>query len=80
MMPDFARFLAGQLRGAMNMIDHLPDGLKLALDALSLTALLGSLISVLPAVASLLTILWTVIRIYETETVQRLVKRKEPNP
>lgn len=62
-----------------NLIDHLPDGLKFALDALSFTALLGSLISVLPAVASLLTILWTVIRIYETETVQRLVKRKEPN-
>lgn len=59
-------------------LDHLPDGLKLSLDALSVTALLGSLISVLPAVASLLTILWTTIRIYETETVQRLVKRKEP--
>lgn len=60
-------------------LDHLPDGLKFGIDALSFTALLGSLISVLPAVASLLTILWTAIRIYETETVQRLVKRKEPN-
>jgi hypothetical protein len=59
-------------------LDHLPDGLKVAFDALSFTALLGSLISVLPAVASLLTILWTAIRIYETETVQRLVKRREP--
>lgn len=61
-----------------HFIDHLPDGLKAWLDLLSFTALLGSLISVLPAVASLLTILWTAIRIYETETVQRLVKRKEP--
>lgn len=59
-------------------LDHLPDGFKLALDALSFTALLGSLTALLPAVASLLTILWTAIRIYETETVQRLVKRKEP--
>lgn len=59
-------------------LDHLPDGLKHSLDAFSFIALLGSLISVLPAVASLLTILWTAIRIYETETVQRLVKRKEP--
>lgn len=57
--------------------DHIPDGFKHALDALSLTALLGSLISVLPAVASLLTIIWTAIRIYETPTVQRFVKRKE---
>ena len=58
-------------------LEHLPEGMKHALDALSLTALLGSLISVLPAVASILTILWTAIRIYETETVQRYVKRKE---
>lgn len=58
--------------------DHLPDGLKLSLDGLSFAALLGSLTSVLPAIASLLTIFWTLIRIYETETVQRLVKRKEP--
>lgn len=61
-----------------HLLEHLPGGFKLMLDALSFTALLGSLTSVLPAVASLLTILWTAIRIYETETVQRLVKRKEP--
>ena len=60
------------------ILDHLPDGLRLLLDAISITALLGSLISLLPAIASVLTIVWTVIRIYETETVQRLVKRREP--
>lgn len=57
--------------------DSLPDGLKLLLDALSITALLGSLISVLPAVASILTIIWTAIRIYETSTVQRFLDRKK---
>lgn len=57
------------------VLDHIPDSLKHAGDILSITALLGSLINVLPAVASILTILWTAIRIYETETVQRLVKR-----
>ncbi|MCY1672120.1 hypothetical protein OVA07_14020 [Novosphingobium sp. SL115] len=55
---------------------HLPEGLKHALDALSIFTLLGSLISMLPAVASLLTIIWTAIRIYETATVQRLIRRK----
>lgn len=54
-----------------------PDGIKHTLDAASLIALLGSLTAVLPAVASLLTILWTLIRIYETQTVQSLLGRKE---
>lgn len=57
--------------------DNLPDGLKHALDATSIVALLGSLISVLPAIASVLTIAWTMIRIYETPTVQALLHRKE---
>ena len=59
------------------LFDHLPEGLKATLDAVSVTALLGSLISLLPAISSLLTAIWMAIRIYESETVQRLVKRKE---
>lgn len=55
----------------------LPDGLKHVLDATSIVALLGSLISVLPAVASVLTIVWTCIRIWETATVQALIGRKK---
>lgn len=62
----------------MRPFDHLPDGLKHLFDATSVITLLGALASMLPAVATILTILWTTIRIYETETVQRLVKRKEP--
>ena len=50
--------------------DDVPDGLKHFVDLISITTLLGSLISVLPAVASGLTIVWTAIRIYETRTVQ----------
>lgn len=55
----------------------LPDGLKHVLDATSIVALLGSLISALPAVASVLTIVWTCIRIWETATVQALLGRKK---
>ncbi len=61
----------------MRLFSHLPDGLKHLLDGASVITLLGSLASVLPSIATLLTILWSAIRIYETETVQRLVKRKE---
>ena len=64
----------------MRLLEHLPDGFKQSFDALSLTALAGSLVNVLPALASLLTIAWTVIRIYETATVQRLLGRRKEEP
>ena len=51
----------------------LPETAKIAGDVLSIATLLGSLASLLPAVAAILTIVWTAIRIYETDTVQRLI-------
>jgi len=48
---------------------------KLAVDGLSIASLVGVLANFLPALASILTILWTLIRIYETKTVQRLLGR-----
>lgn len=44
-------------------------------DILSLTTVVGTLIQVLPAIAAVFTIIWTVIRIYETKTVQAFLKR-----
>lgn len=59
--------------------EHIPDGLKHLGDAISITALLGSLAEMLPHVAALLTIIWTGLRIYESATVQGwLNKRKNP--
>jgi hypothetical protein len=55
--------------------EHVPEGIKHLVDALSIATLLGSLVSMLPAVASVLTIVWTSIRIFETQTVQRLLGR-----
>jgi hypothetical protein len=48
-------------------------------DAISLTVLFGWLVSALPAVATLLTIVWTALRIYEMCTVQRWLNRKKKN-
>lgn len=56
---------------------HLPEGIKHLLDALSIGTMLGTLFQMLPNIAALLTIIWTVIRIYETETVRRLLKRNK---
>jgi hypothetical protein len=36
----------------------------------------GTLLDILPAVAAVFTIIWTAIRIYETDTVQRLLGRE----
>jgi len=58
----------------------LPEGVKLAGDILSMATLLGSLASLLPAIAATLTIVWTVIRIYETKTVQRMLGKKKDGP
>lgn len=59
------------------LIEHLPDRLKQLLDALSLATVLGNLISMLPAIATVLPIIWWLIRIYETPTVQGLLKRRK---
>ena len=46
-------------------------------DITSVSILLGTLVDLLPSVAALLTIIWTAIRIYETDTVQNWLKRKK---
>jgi hypothetical protein len=58
--------------------EHANEGLKVAGDVISLMTVLGTLAQILPAIAALLTIVWTCFRIYETKTVQGwLGKTKE---
>lgn len=59
-----------------NVFQILPDGMKHALDLASFVALLGWFVKVLPAVATILTIVWTLIRIWQEPVVQRLVSRR----
>jgi hypothetical protein len=56
---------------------HDIDFLKGVLDGLSILTVIGALTKVLPAVAALFTIIWTGIRIYESNTVQSLIKRRK---
>lgn len=46
------------------------------LDALSILTVVGTLIEMLPSIAAVVTIVWTSIRIYETNTVQKLLRKK----
>jgi hypothetical protein len=49
---------------------------KHVVDALSIITVVGTLVEMLPSIAALFTIVWTLIRIWETETVQNLFGRK----
>ena len=58
-------------------LDHVPPGVKITGDGLGIGVLVGTLTDHLPAVAATTTILWTLIRIYETKTVQNLLPCKK---
>lgn len=51
--------------------------IKFFIDVASVGTVLGSLVALLPPLAALFTLIWTGIRIYETETIQKLFKKKK---
>ena len=53
------------------------ETLKHMIDGASILTVIGTLVEFLPAVSAILSIVWVAIRIYETETVQKLVSRKK---
>lgn len=52
---------------------------KQIVDAASVVTVVGTLGEVLPPMAALFTLVWTAIRIYETNTVQRLLGKEPPD-
>ena len=59
------------------MDQHQADTIKSGLDAASVVTVVGTLTQILPAIAALFTIVWTGIRIWETETVGKMIGRKK---
>jgi hypothetical protein len=59
------------------MKQELSEGTKHAVDALSVVTVVGTLVEFLPSIAALFTIVWTGIRIWETDTVQGWLGRKK---
>ena len=57
--------------------EDMDDTTKHVLDALSVVTVVGTIVQMLPSIAALFTIVWTGIRIYETDTVQRLLGREK---
>mgnify|MGYP003651471711 FL=1 len=59
------------------MTINVSESTKHVVDAVSLVTVLGTLVDFLPAVAAAFTIVWTLIRIWETETVRKLFRKKD---
>jgi len=55
----------------------LAEDAKTVLDGMAVGGTVATLAGWLPPVASLLTIVWLSIRIWESETVQSITKRKD---
>ena len=54
-------------------MEHMSETGKHIGDAVSIVTVVGTLAQVLPSIAAIFTIVWTSIRIYETQTVQKLL-------
>lgn len=59
------------------MNQHDQETVKHMIDGVSILTVIGTLVEFLPAVSAVLSIVWVAIRIYETDTVQKLVNRKK---
>jgi len=55
------------------------EGTKQVVDAVSVLTVVGTIGELLPPLAALFTLVWTGIRIYETQTIQRLLGRNPPD-
>jgi len=59
------------------MTEQNQETLKHMIDGASILTVIGTLVEFLPAVSAVLSIVWVAIRIYETDTVKKLLNRKK---
>jgi hypothetical protein len=55
-------------------VTNVDDGLKQTIDLISVTTVFGTLMGILPSIAAIFSIIWSAIRIYETETFQKFLE------
>ena len=59
------------------MAQHSAETVKHVTDGLSILTVVGTLAEILPALAALFSLVWSLIRIWETKTVQDWIKRRK---
>lgn len=67
------------IKQVLDYLDNINEHTKHVFDWTSIGIALGTLVKVLPSIAAALSIVWSVIRIYETKTVQGWIKRNKQN-
>jgi len=63
------------IKELLEKLDAVNEHTKSIIDWTSVGVAFGSLLQILPSIAAALSILWTIIRIYETKTVQNFIKK-----
>jgi hypothetical protein len=61
----------------LDKMESINEHTKHAIDWTSIGIAFGTLLQVLPSIAAALSIVWSVIRIYETKTVQTWLKKRK---
>lgn len=56
---------------------HLSEQTKHVVDAMSIGTVIATIVQWLPPIAALISIIWGLLRIYESKTVQRMVRRNK---
>ena len=68
------------IKQTLDYLNNINEHTKHVFDWTSIGIAFGSLVQLLPSIAAALSVLWTLIRIYETKTVQGWVKKwTKPN-
>ena len=63
------------MKQILDYLDNINEHTKHVFDWTSIGIAFGSLVQILPSIAAALSVMWTLIRIYETKTVQGLIKK-----
>lgn len=63
------------IKELLDKLDAVNEHTKSVIDWTSIGVAFGSLLQILPSIAAALSVVWTLIRIYETKTVQNFIKK-----
>ena len=58
---------------------NVDEHLKQIADVVSVTTVFGTLMGILPSVAAVLSIVWSLVRLYETRTVRGIISKLKGN-
>lgn len=65
------------IKELLDKMESINEHTKHMIDWTSIGIAFGTLLQVLPSIAAALSIVWSVIRIYETKTVQTWLKKRK---